>query len=56
MKNNVLLSVIIPCFNIAEYIYECLSSLPVVQHDLLEVIIVNDGSTAPPNRNKPLYF
>lgn len=45
MKNNILLSVIIPCFNIAEYVYQCLNSLPIVQHELLEVIIVNDGST-----------
>ncbi|OHT23313.1 glycosyltransferase family 2 protein [Providencia stuartii] len=45
MKNNVLLSVIIPCFNNEEYVYPCLSSLPLVQHELLEVIIINDGST-----------
>uniref|UniRef100_UPI002B052476 glycosyltransferase family 2 protein n=1 Tax=Providencia alcalifaciens TaxID=126385 RepID=UPI002B052476 len=43
MKNNVLLSVVIPCFNNADYVYDCLKSIPITER--IEVIIVNDGST-----------
>ncbi|MEY0132535.1 glycosyltransferase family 2 protein [Providencia rettgeri] len=45
MKTNTLLSIIIPCFNNGKYIYECLDSLPFEYTDLIEVIIINDGST-----------
>ncbi|OAT19480.1 putative glycosyltransferase [Buttiauxella noackiae ATCC 51607] len=39
------LSIIIPCYNSAEFIEECLESvLPNIQSDM-EVIVVNDGST-----------
>ncbi len=43
MKNNALISVIIPCFNSEDFVYECLESIPFT--DQIEVIIVNDGST-----------
>ncbi|MEX9892892.1 glycosyltransferase family 2 protein [Providencia rettgeri] len=43
MKKNVLLSVVIPCFNNADYVYDCLKSIPITER--IEVIIVNDGST-----------
>ncbi|TNV15154.1 glycosyltransferase [Buttiauxella sp. B2] len=44
-RNNIKLSIIIPCYNSSEYIEECL--LSVIQHarNSIEVIIVNDGST-----------
>lgn len=45
MKTKILLSVIIPCFNNGEYVYDCLNSLPISATDLIEVIVVNDGST-----------
>lgn len=39
------LSIIIPCYNSAEFIEDCLESvLPNIQSDM-EVIVVNDGST-----------
>lgn len=43
MKTKILLSVIIPCFNNGEYVYECLKSIPFTED--IEIIIVNDGST-----------
>lgn len=43
MKKNVLLSVIIPCFNNEDFVYECLESIPCT--DEIEIIVVNDGST-----------
>ncbi|ENZ0174357.1 glycosyltransferase family 2 protein [Providencia rettgeri] len=42
MKKNLLLTVIIPCFNNGDYVYDCLNSIPNAEQ--LEVIIVNDGS------------
>lgn len=45
MKNNPLLSVIIPVYNVGEYIGECLLSVVKQTYNNLEVIIVNDGST-----------
>lgn len=40
-----LLSVIIPCYNCQDYIYECLQSICCQIDDSVEIIIVNDGST-----------
>lgn len=40
-----LVSIIIPCFNQAEYIDECLESVLKQTHQNWECIIVNDGST-----------
>ncbi|WP_407192007.1 glycosyltransferase family 2 protein [Citrobacter freundii] len=40
-----LLSVIIPCYNCREYIYECLHSVYDQIDDSVEIIIINDGST-----------
>lgn len=37
-------SVIIPCYNVADYIGECLESILAQDHDDLEVICVDDGS------------
>ena len=39
------LSVIIPAFNVAEYIGECLDSVVNQTYRDLEIIVVNDGST-----------
>src|SRR5690554_3528206 len=39
------LSFILPCYNIAEYLPDCLDSLLKLPQDEIEVIIVNDGST-----------
>lgn len=40
-----LLSVIIPCYNCQDYIYECLQSVCSQIDDSVEVIVINDGST-----------
>jgi len=43
--NNFLVSVIIPCFNQAQYIEEALVSVQNQTHTNWECIIVDDGST-----------
>ncbi len=45
MNNKVLVSVIIPCYNQAPYIIECLSSVADQNYKYLECIIIDDGST-----------
>jgi glycosyltransferase involved in cell wall biosynthesis len=42
-----LLSVIIPFYNLGEYVKECVASIVGSTHKDIEVIIVNDGSTDP---------
>ena len=42
---NELISIIIPVFNIEKYIERCIKSVLVQTYSLLEVIIVDDGST-----------
>lgn len=39
------LSIIIPAYNVEEWIEECLNSIAAIKRDDFEVIIVNDGST-----------
>ena len=41
---NSLVSVIIPAFNVAPYIYHCLSSISSQTYRSVEIIVVNDGS------------
>jgi glycosyltransferase involved in cell wall biosynthesis len=38
-------SIIIPCFNQAQYLYECVASIIMATSEAVEVIIVDDGST-----------
>ncbi|MGB6179416.1 glycosyltransferase family 2 protein, partial [Carnobacterium sp.] len=45
MKNNPLVSVIVPVYNVEDYIEECLESIINQQYQHLEIIIVEDGST-----------
>lgn len=45
MKQIPLLSVIVPVFNVEEYIDECISSITKQTYTNLEIIIINDGST-----------
>ena len=44
MSKNILISFLIPCYNSAEYMHICIESLLKANHDLIELIIVNDGS------------
>ncbi|MBC3538720.1 glycosyltransferase [Rufibacter sp. H-1] len=50
--NDDLLSVVIPYFNMGEYIEECVESVLSSDYTSLEVIIVNDGSTDRSSLNK----
>lgn len=45
MDTPFLLSVIIPCYNCQDYIYECLQSVSSQIDDSVEIIVINDGST-----------
>lgn len=45
MKKKVLLSVVVPVFNNAEYISACIESIREQTYKELEIILVNDGST-----------
>jgi glycosyltransferase involved in cell wall biosynthesis len=46
-KDNVILSVVIPCFNHGEFLLEAIASVEACQGNFYEIIIVNDGSTDP---------
>jgi glycosyltransferase involved in cell wall biosynthesis len=45
MNNNILLSVIVPVYNVEKYLRKCLDSLVNQTMKDIEIIIVNDGST-----------
>ena len=45
MNTQPLISVIVPVYNAAEYVSDCLESILRQTHDAIEVIVVNDGST-----------
>ena len=45
MEYDKLISVIVPVFNVEEYLEECLDSIQCQTYKNLEVILVNDGST-----------
>lgn len=45
MKNNPLVSVIVPVYNVEKYIEECLDSIINQTYQQIEIIIVEDGST-----------
>lgn len=45
MENNMLLSVIVPCYNIEKFIENTVNSILSQTYTDLEVILVNDGST-----------
>ena len=38
-------SVIIPCFNVEQYIVECIDSVQFQTHKDLDIVCVDDGST-----------
>lgn len=43
--NNQLVSVIVPVFNAASYLNQCLDSISTQTHNELEILCINDGST-----------
>lgn len=45
VKNKVSVSIVLPIYNVAEYLDECLHSIFVQSFNDFEVIMVNDGST-----------
>lgn len=45
MDNNLLFSIIIPVYNIEQYLMQCLESIINQSYNNIEVILINDGST-----------
>lgn len=45
MKKKAIISVIVPVYNVKSYLCRCLESILNQTYQLLEVIIVDDGST-----------
>lgn len=44
-KNNTLVSIIVPIYNVDKFLAECLQSILNQSHDKLDIILVDDGST-----------
>ena len=44
-KDETLVSVVVPIYNVEQYLRKCIDSLLVQTHENLEIILVNDGST-----------
>ena len=45
MNNNPLISVIVPIYNVEQYLVECLDSLHKQEYQNLEILLIDDGST-----------
>ena len=45
INNTVCLSIIIPCYNVENYIIDCLDSVTKYNSNLIEIICIDDGST-----------
>lgn len=43
--HNILLSIIVPVYNVAEYVEKCIKSIILQDYSYLDIIIVDDGST-----------
>lgn len=44
-NNNCCISVVIPVYNVSNYLFECLDSVVNQTYDTLEIVLVDDGST-----------
>lgn len=45
MKNDILISIIVPVYNVDKYLSQCLNSLIISNMEEIEIILVDDGST-----------
>ena len=45
MKLNALVSVIVPVYNVEDYLKKCIDSIIHQTYENIEIILVNDGST-----------
>lgn len=53
MSDNVCVSVIVPIYNVENYLIKCLKSLKDQTLKEIEVILINDGSTDRSRNNLP---
>lgn len=45
MKNDVLVSVIVPVYNVEKYLHECIDSIIAQTYKNIEILLIDDGST-----------
>ncbi len=45
MQADPLISVIVPCYNQGEFLYDCVASIKEATKKAIEIIVINDGST-----------
>ncbi|HEM3577689.1 TPA: glycosyltransferase family 2 protein [Streptococcus suis] len=51
MKNSDLVSIIVPVYNVQEYLRDCIRSILQQMYKNIEVLLVNDGSTDESGKN-----
>ena len=47
-KSGPFISIIVPVYNVEDYICECINSMLSVDKDLIEIILIDDGSIDDP--------
>ena len=45
MENNPIISIIVPVYNVEEYLHYCIDSILAQSYNNIEVLLINDGST-----------
>ena len=45
MKNNDLITIIVPVYNVDKYINKCIESIRNQTYSNIEILLINDGST-----------
>ncbi|SNR76054.1 Glycosyl transferase family 2 [Lutibacter agarilyticus] len=51
MNQNILISVVVPCYNTYNYIEQCIDSVKNQSYKNIELIVVDDGSNLETKKN-----